>query len=911
MTVLLRDVIRAGSSRGLDFVKEEELNRRTGITASEVVPFTVSEKSCNSLDKDDATQINIDVQKDGVFDVVAVSDNGSKKLEESDVRLILNYKNKASSKRGFLRVSRGYLGNALKSIFGYTYALAENKGLAEYPITVASGAFEYKAVLKPDKIREEIDYDLQVTPRIDDGFTSVKVGFPSEKSVEDLKATLKTTIIFPTHMVNSQRLIKYNLFREEGSLGEVQESGNVQRETVIGWYTQKQFIDLFEDFCRTDPEAQAKDFINLFKWFSRKAALRDILSELNMVNRDVGINGNVQFVPATPLKDFSEKNIKQLFEILKSKSKPIKKRSAANLLGFVGQYNFERIKQQHRWLRLRYYRLVGTKKSCPEPFHSFLECKNPDHVEFPYLIELAVFDRNDAEGLQVFQCVNFMASSHNLFAQTFDISHRLGRVGIEQSSSVTILVHVVAPVLPWLNYGKTALANIDSCGLMEQVFDKLLPIPRTPREYLPPSPPRPLSWVPHGKLGDPEYEQRLRLFASEMKAILAQSRFHVRPRMRGWGYRLEELRKINDKGEFDALAKAINDCRKMGEKDGLPMDIIAPDPDESRHFKGIHRARNPKVFLEELKTDVKEMLESLPSNITDFYAGEKYYLMMVVEKGEVFNVFGPICKDYYIPHVSSKGWSNLEIRANIAAQCLWAVAHGLIPVLLLFYDMDPKGREISDTFRKNLKDMDRATGWNPDDMIIERFGLNPDQIEKFQLSWVPNLKTSKGKEPRRTRKVLQYIAEIGGEKKCEIESLFKNDETLRAAEQIFREAIENYYGPDARERFIKKELESRGKLHNVYDSPVWSEFEAALIKIEEVLIDTEPKAEAEIATLSPVQEKETEIILDGKYYGKCPECGTQFNYDEEKDMGKAVRCRNCNILMRLIKKPEDPMDIPD
>jgi len=189
-------------------------------------------------------------------------------------------------------------------------------------------------------------------------------------------------------------------------------------------------------------------------------------------------------------------------------------------------------------------------------------------------------------------------------------------------------------------------------------------------------------------------------------------------------------------------------------------------------------------------------------------------------------------------------------------------------------------------------------------MIIERFGLNKDQVEKFGLSWVDNLKTSSGKDPKPSKKLSAYIQNIGY-RKCEMESLFKNDETLRAAEQICREAIEFYYGPDAKERFAKKELESKSKLHDVYDSPVWSELNAELTRIEEALAKMEPKAEA--ATPSTVQEKETQVILDGKYCGVCPHCGTQFNYDEEKDIGKAVRCRNCNILMRLVKKPQVPV----
>lgn len=47
-----------------------------------------------------------------------MKDNGSKRITLEELRLILDFTNKASSKRGFLRVSRSYLGNAMKCMFG-------------------------------------------------------------------------------------------------------------------------------------------------------------------------------------------------------------------------------------------------------------------------------------------------------------------------------------------------------------------------------------------------------------------------------------------------------------------------------------------------------------------------------------------------------------------------------------------------------------------------------------------------------------------------------------------------------------------------------------------------------------------------------------------------------------------------
>ena len=152
MSEVLADIIRPGSSRGLDFIVLAELRKRTGVNPNDVLKWTLAEMLCNSLDTD-ATEINVDVQVEGDFHRLRVSDDGSKKLTLKELKLIVNFENKASSKRGFLRVSRGYLGNALKCVFGYSYALAESKEIAPPDIIVESGNREYRIALKPDRIK--------------------------------------------------------------------------------------------------------------------------------------------------------------------------------------------------------------------------------------------------------------------------------------------------------------------------------------------------------------------------------------------------------------------------------------------------------------------------------------------------------------------------------------------------------------------------------------------------------------------------------------------------------------------------------------------------------------------------------------------------------------------------------------
>ena len=435
--------------------------------------------------------------------------------------------------------------------------------------------------------------------------------------------------------------------------------------------------------------------------------------------------------------------------------------------------------------------------------------------------------------------------------------------------------------------------NDSISSLMENAFDEVLPIPKRPRVYTPPPTPKAWSWVPSGSFTSDKYRERLEVFATEIRAIYAQATRRFKYSSRGWCYLLEGLSKI-DKGEFGKCQKAINDCRKLGY---LPIDFVAADQDITRSFSGIHEALDPSVTLEKIKEEVDDMLAELPASNTDYWDGEEYYLMMCVEKGDILNLFKPVCKEYHVPIVSSKGWAPILLRSHIAGLGQKAEANGLIPVLLLFYDHDPAGMKISNTFKKNMEDVSGGTGWHPDDLIIDRFGLNADDIEKYNLMWIDNLKTSSGRQSRDGNYIRKY-----GRRKCESNALFKNDETLEAGEQICRNAIEKYYGADAKERFKGKEEKSKEGLKGIYEDDLWENFNE---KIDEMVDSLEEEADQE-DDLQPVPEtqKEVDVFVHGLFFGRCPGCHQAFDYDRDRDIGKLVRCRYCNLPMRLRRKEQ-------
>ena len=119
---------------------------------------------------------------------------------------------------------------------------------------------------------------------------------------------------------------------------------------------------------------------------------------------------------------------------------------------------------------------------------------------------------------------------------------------------------------------------------------------------------------------------------------------------------------------------------------------------------------------------------------------------MLVEKVDLKTLFEPVCERYHVPLANASGWSDINGRAQMAIRFLAPKERGQKCVLLYCGDLDPWGEKISDTLKKNLKELKAATGYNPSDLIIDRFGLKKEFIEANGLTWIDNLTTSSGKD---------------------------------------------------------------------------------------------------------------------------------------------------------------------
>ena len=874
-------IIRPGTQSGLDFIMLDQLRKRTGVEPSEVVGLAVQELTANALDKD-ATEIDISVQQDGKFVSVSASDNGSLTMTKKMIESILDFDNKASSKRGINSIQRGALGNALKSLFGYSYALAREAMVEPVPVIIESQGKRYEISLTPDFQKGRIDHTIKTDVGENENTSLCFTFYAQKNQVVDM--------ITATHLINPDRKIKLNHYGKEIIFNPSDVGIAIpDRSTSVDWYKNEEFVELFRDYRNANPDLSVGEFISLFRGFARRTSIKEVLDKLQertFFNQDSENENRLQFVPTKKLSEFTEGTINALCQVMKDLSKPIGKRTIPNVLGYVGEERVRKIVDDRGWLLHKYEKIVEHDVS------------DYTETDIPYIIEIAFFERKegDQDGVKLYQCVNFMTSPGPIFNRIYNIEQQLGESGIFENFPGNILIHLITPKTVWLNYSKTEISPYGTIAQsFHELMDSVFPIPKKPKlyEHKEPKPDKAVSWVPSGTIGNEAYENRLMEFAEEMKAIQSRkpsdvSNFSVR----GWSYFMEGLGRI-DKGQFEGVAKAINDCRKIGY---LPIDFTSQDRDSSRkfgeYFTDISSTENVTNLMQSIRSELSNFIYIQATKSTDFWMNERYYVMMVVEKIDIYNLFKPICDEGKVPIANGKGWSTLDIRYSVAKQSQWAENNGMIPVILLFGDHDPVGLAITDLFKKNINDLSRATGYRADNMIIERFGLNKSDIDENNLMWIDNLKTSSGKNADENNSVVREYIKQFGRKKVEANALFKNAETIEIAKKLCIDAIEKYQGNDLRSRFDAKIREREEEILKDYGGrETWHRFIDGIEKAIKQVKEPEEQSPADL-------ESKIYPVFSNSDTARCPVCGSEFSF-RESDIERLVKCRNCGATMRI------------
>src|SRR5262245_59049886 len=236
--------------------------------------------------------------------------------------------------------------------------------------------------------------------------------------------------------------------------------------------------------------------------------------------------------------------------------------------------------------------------------------------------------------------------------------------------------------------------------------------------------------------GKAQYQAELAAFYAGILYLAATLEFQVSSR--GWCYILENAGVVS-KGQFDKVERLLTEGRKSGQ---LPLDICAED--SARQFDGLE-ALDDATPQEQAQAILDAALTAHEDYTPiSFWDSQSYYLQLLVEKIDLKSLFAPLCLPYPIPHANTRGWSDLNVRAAMTRRFRDWERKGNQPVLLYCGDFDPVGLQISGTVRSNMQDLSGQVGWSPEQVIIDRFGLNLDFITTHGLTWIEGLETGSG-----------------------------------------------------------------------------------------------------------------------------------------------------------------------
>ena len=226
----------------------------------------------------------------------------------------------------------------------------------------------------------------------------------------------------------------------------------------------------------------------------------------------------------------------------------------------------------------------------------------------------------------------------------------------------------------------------------------------------------------------------------------------------------------------------------------------------------------------------------------------------MVEKIDLRNLFSRICNDLQIPIANARGWSDINLRNNLIKKFAAAKERGQKPVLLYCGDYDPAGIDISNTLKKNLNDLENATGYNTNDLDLEvdRFGINLDFIEENNLVWIDNLMTATGGHiaslvngeivQGKTKKgaphpdfnkpsVQKYLREVGV-RKVEANALIVAPEK---GKELLLKAIYKYHPEEVCNSYLEERKVRREHIDEVLaeHAPMFEELKNSIMEVED------------------------------------------------------------------------------
>ena len=470
-------------NREFDFVRLDRLSRTTGRPAHEWDFYIIKELIDNALDADEAVwrkepkqkpilKVRIEFANNQLF--VQVSNRTQFPVELiPDIFATYQY----TSRKAFVKgLTRGALGNALKTLLGIPYAL-RNRVSGDWkpdqkPLSIICNKQEYLPIYTVDTTNQNISFECKKIPdNKDTQGTIISVAldyFEQEKprTLDEIKRLAQKYNLCNPH-ANFQWLIEVE--EEEWSVEYAanQNWSNKFRGTApIHWYSMTAFQDLLGALHRKQVNNQQTDQLSVqticsyFCGFDNQD--EDIENEdlTAIITRKFG-NNNLS------VNDFENEVSKKLYQIMCSYSPEFKSLK----LGCIGLEHIRTV-------------LTNTFSVNGKVFYEIATDKG-DEPSLPFVIEASAVALKEGSR-EIWTAINFTPTYDDPFLRrrlytpiqpekaVVGLRELLDAYGLDEDTPVVLFLHLICPNIESGEFSKTEINHLPFKQVIGEVLDRLI-----------------------------------------------------------------------------------------------------------------------------------------------------------------------------------------------------------------------------------------------------------------------------------------------------------------------------------------------------------------------------------------------------------------------------------------------------
>jgi hypothetical protein len=449
-TVLARTTFE--TSRASEYFNVRELQAQTGQSRERFAAVALKELIDNGMDAAEAAGIapviGIEITGDNSLLRITVKDNGPG-IAPATVRRILNFQTRTSDKAAYRAPTRGAQGNALKTVLGLPCAL----GLRE-PVLVEAQGVRHRILAWVDPAGElRLDHDQAAIPTRPG--TRITLPLPADGQEFYPPFWAQAFAVFNPHASVKIRMARSG---PEHAHSRTDHPGDFYQATIAFPGAWRKFLprDATSAWWYDAADLKRLAFSHIAE--ARRGGKDLLLREFVKQFRNLSANAKAKavcshFPGITHLTDFEahEDAVERLLDVMRQEAKA----PSADILGAVGEAHFRACFEAWYGVKRWWYRKVAGELD-----------------GIPIIVEVAVAETVRAGML--WTGVNFSPTFEDPLAGTFLPGPKVATYGLqnflksahvvpmpnpfdETATKTAVAVHLVCPVLEFLDRGKTRL----------------------------------------------------------------------------------------------------------------------------------------------------------------------------------------------------------------------------------------------------------------------------------------------------------------------------------------------------------------------------------------------------------------------------------------------------------------------